>query len=180
MLSMLFCGILCGMAYDCIRFFRFLLGVSSGTDFGKKHFRTFRFFRTHTLAAAICVGVGDVCFFLFASVAFCVWLYVFGNGIFRWFYLLCAVVAFLIHRKCLGHLIELFLEVLSVVFLNILQSVVRVLSLPLRWAWKIIAKGVRVLYVRCLFPWLQKERLYRRRRYTEKIRQEIPAIVHFP
>ncbi len=182
-------GCLLGCLYDCIRILRVFFGVSSFTkEDGRLKTLSLPFIgsvypvdrreerRRYRL---FWLAVGDMCFAILAGCAFCVFLYHFASGCFRWFYLLGCSVGFFAYYFSLGRLVVLSSEMLAFLLRVFLRYLGWLLCLPFRAVRSLTVWVCRLFIRRILLPILISIKHRARMRYTRRLRTQLKFLVCF-
>lgn len=140
-------GVFLGALYDAVRLIRIVFGVSSYSDkrrefsiYSKGVFNIFSRKRGKVFTSVF-LAVTDLLFFFLSAVAFILFLYVFNFGIFRWFFLLFAVIGFLIYYNSVG---KLFVSV-STVISSYVMLALNVTLFAVLFPFKILFHALRSL-----------------------------------
>ena len=138
-------GLSLGLFYDAIRLVRMLLGVSYRGRFALGVFcrladsvreRASALRTRYPILRAFLRVIDfllDVLFFTFSGIALALFLYVVSDGVFRFLFLIGAVLGFYLYRKTVGRIVFFFLrEIASLAYL-LLRLVYKTVSVPLRF-----------------------------------------------
>lgn len=170
-----------GAVYDVIRLSRALIGVRYSDRLSSRLAHTalpwIGCLPTETsqprkrreMATNLFIAVGDVCFFLVASVAVPVFLYHANNGILRWYLMVGVLLGFVLYRMTLGRMTEVFSEIFTFAVRVLWTYLYRLLLRPIfrAFAWLIgmlrqsFANAKNRCDVRCM------------KKYTKKIENTI-------
>lgn len=187
MLYMVLCGVFCGILYDGIRILRVLFHVAHYSQAGRKfseirfpligaaHRRVQTKFSTHR--AEFWLFAGDILFAVCAACSFSITLAVFGSGIFRWFYLLCAGIGFFAYYFTCGKFVMLASEWIAGVMHTIVRYGIWLLCAPFRLFGKIAVILARVIHRRIGLPVRRTVQHFIGQRYTRKMQQNLFAVV---
>ena len=176
-----------GAVYDVIRLSRALIGVRYSDRLSSRLARTslpligclpfevIRSRKRREMATNLFIAVGDVCFFLVASVAVPVFLYHANNGILRWYLLVGILLGFVLYRMTLGRLTEMFSEIFTFVVRALGAYLFRFLARPVfsafAWLTNILCKSFACVKNRC--------DVYCMKKYTKKIENSIEIFSDF-
>lgn len=187
MLYMLFCGILWGILYDGIRISRVLTRLAVYTHAGnrlahlglpligapKERKKTPHSRRL----AGVMMAIGDVFFFAAAACIFSVLLVHAASGVFRWFYLLAALLGFAAYYFTLGRAVMLSSEIIAAVVRTVFRYLFWLFCLPFRLLGKLSRWLRRKIQHAVLLPLRNAALLRERKRYTERIQKELPTAI---
>lgn len=174
-------GLFFGASYDAVRILRVVLGVSSYG--GKEHFKgiysrginnCFKHKRNPVLDSVI-VGLGDVLYFLFASVSFSVFLYYFNYGRFRWFILLFCILGFLAYYFSIGRAVIYFSDILSQSVILVVNVLIFIIVYPIKAMLRTGKKYLLPLITKIV----KKVDNEKRKRYTIKCIDRLSETVKF-
>lgn len=178
-------GLILGASFDVIRILRVALGVSS---YGKRKFfskiyssgiRNVFSFKRSRIVDSVIIGIGDLVFFIYAAVAFSIFLYRYNFGRFRWFILLSAAGGFIAYYFSIGKLVIRFSDAISQFVMLGVNILLFLLCLPFR----LLFKSVKKLYTKLILPIITKMKnkvdKRRHKRYTDKCIKKIPQYVDF-
>lgn len=123
-------GIFFGIVYDIIRFFRVVLGVDVSNPFVKGKLTL------HKLFGFVFVTLGDLFFFAVATVSMCIFLFLTGDGRFRWYVLLGIILGFWAYYNTVG---KLFIKIAEKIISG-LKKLFRFMLLPLLRLFELLKK----------------------------------------
>ena len=154
-----FLGLTIGVLYDLIRISRMMIGISYSREERGPIARLYsieypvigRLTRTksdgNSLFSYLYVGVGDVLFCLLSGSLFCVFLYLFNDGIFRWQAFVFCALGFFAYYNTLGKIVIYFAE-FFVIFLRILTKFLAfAIAFPFKIVYNIGIKVVRPIFL---------------------------------
>lgn len=186
MLPMLLAGAICGLQYDIVRITRVLLRLASYTRAGQSLYE-FSFpwigsLKTHdivplTRVRRILIALGDILFAILAGGTFSVTLFAVASGVFRWFYLLAAVVGFLLYTLTLGRVVILSSEIVSAMIRVCVRYAVRTLLLPFVGLARLLRLVGKQACQRILYPVRRAIRFEFRKHYTMYMQRTLPEAV---
>jgi len=177
-----------GAVYDIIRLSRALAGVRYSDRFSRRLARISLPLigclpekeaphrKRREMAINLFVAVGDVAFFLVASVAVPVFLYHTNNGILRWYLAAGMLLGFWLYRSTFGRLTVLISEPFSFVARALGAYLHYFLVLPLYKALRWLAGRIGILFAKVM----RFLALVAMEKYTKKIEntiEKIPDIV---
>ncbi len=178
-------GVFFGGAYDVVRIFRTLCGVSYGGGsgrFGKLYEKgiidLFSRFRLKKAELPIVI-VTDLLYMVFVTVSFIVFLFSFNYGIFRWFILFAAVLGFLIYYFTVGRIVIMFSRDISDVLRLFFDLMLTLAVLPLKYIFRLLSLIFSKTVGRLFANVKNTVDIRKKNRYTNKCIKEVCKITQF-
>lgn len=165
-----------GVLYDLFRLSRALVGVRYSDRFSarlaavrlpligcmpsnREPRKRGEFFRN------LYVAIGDVIFFLCASVVVTVFLYHINNGILRWYLAAGMIFGFVLYYFSVGKLTVLLSEPFAFAVHSLFRYLAYFTYRPLAFLWRAVRKKMGIVYRKCL----NRRRVAAMKKYTKKI-----------
>ena len=177
-----------GLIYDGIRLSRAIVGVRYSNQFSRR-FSAFRFpligivepreaplRKRREFFLGLYVAMGDVLFFLLASVATVVFLYHANNGIVRWYLLAGLFLGFVLYYVTIAKITINLFEILTFVLRVLLAYASYFTVRPFMWILRTLARALSVLWHRIY----RQYRIFAMKKYTKKIEktlEKFPSVV---
>lgn len=143
-------GCFFGSVYDIIRIIRLFFGVSEG-DLHKR-----RFLRV------ILLQITDIIYMIFFAVCFCIFLFYFNSGIFRWYLAVSAAVGIFVYRYTLG-----------IPIMKASAFIIKLIRLCIYYAVKVPLTYIGRFFIWCFKPIANRMTRFMGAKRTERILRQI-------
>lgn len=170
-----------GLIYDGIRLSRAIVGIRY-TDRLSRRFSTVHFpligilpqkeapqRKRREFFISLYVAMGDVLFFLLASVATVVYLYHANDGIVRWYLLSGLFLGFLLYYVTVGKITVNLFEVITLAFRVLLAYVAYFTVRPLTFVLRMLSRGLARLWHAAY----GRYQIFVMKKYTKKIEKTL-------
>ena len=160
-------GMSAGAVNDVNRILRIALGIRN-TAGEKKRRGVSRIF---SAASALWIALGDILLFAYIGVGVAVLNYYLNRGIFRIYSVVATAVGFILYYFTLGRVVMFFAERIICALRFVLSFVFKIVTAPIRFAFRILRKVAKKLYEKSSFA-IAKRKIMR---YNKIKREELRA-----